>query len=168
MAALSGKVQVVLVVVNVAFWGAILGWTAFADHPYDPPDHLDEPAFALAAEPVCARAQAAVVALGQPTEVRTPADRAQLVDDGNEVLRDMVGDLRALPLPAGEEADWVTRWLADWDTHIGDRQRWADGLRVGRDGPFTETARSGIQLSRVIDNFAEVNQMESCKTAGDV
>ncbi|MBA2282683.1 MAG: hypothetical protein H0W25_15845 [Acidimicrobiia bacterium] len=165
---MSRPLQLALILVNVAFWGAILGWTAFADHPYDPPDHLDDPAFASAAEPLCAEAQAAVVALGGPTEVATPEDRAQLVDDGNLILREMLTELGTLPSPTGEEAGWVTQWLADWAAHVDDRQRWADSLRAGRDGPFTETARGAVQLSRVIDNFAEVNLMESCKTSGDV
>ena len=162
------RVQLVVLGLNVVFWGAILGWTWFADHPYDPPDHLDDPAFATAAEPICAAAVVRIEALGLPTTAQNPTERADLVDASNEILRAMVDDLAALPRPAGEEGSWVTQWLADWRTHIGDRQRWADGLRAGRDVPFSETARAQEQISKVVDNFATVNEKPSCQTTHDV
>ena len=62
----------------------------------------------------------------------------------------------------------MAAWLVDWEQHVADRQAWADGLRLGDDGPFTETARGGEQMSKVIDNFAEVNDMPSCATTHDV
>ena len=80
----------------------------------------------------------------------------------------MVVDLRALDRPEGEEGTWVAEWLDDWDTHIADRQAWADQLHEGDDGPFVETARQGEQISKGIDYFAETNDMPSCATAGDV
>ena len=47
-------------------------------------------------------------------------------------------------------------------------RRGPTGCGQGDDGPFTETARGGEQLSKVIDNFAEVNDMPSCATTHDV
>jgi hypothetical protein len=166
----STKIQAGLLAANVVFWGAILGWTVTVDDDdIDPPDHLDDPAFAQAAEPVCAGA----VATLEERDLLHPApesleERADIVDASNAVLAAMVDDVRAIDRPAGEEGEWVGLWLSDWEQHIADRQAWADGLRQGDDGPFTETARGGEQLSRVIDNFAEVNDMPSCATTHDV
>jgi hypothetical protein len=162
------RVQMILVAANLLFWVPILAWTVFAQHPYDPPAHIEDPAFAEAAEPICAVAQADIADLGLPTEVRSPAERAALTDHGNQILRGMVAELRDLPAPPGEEGEWVHEWLDDWDTHIADRQAWADELAAGRDGPFVETPKQGFQISRAIDEFAEVNRMDSCKTTGDV
>lgn len=165
----ASKVQVGLVAANLLFWVPILGWTVLADHPYDPPAHIDDPSFAEAAEAICAEAQADVVALGSPIAVDTPDERAQLVFDGNEILQAMLADVDALPRPTGpDEAGWVTEWLADWDVHLADRRSWAEALQAGNDGPFVETAKEGFQISRAIDEFAEVNRMEDCKTSGDV
>ena len=165
----SAKIQVTVLVVNVAFWGAILGWTVTVDEDdIRPPGEMQDVAFAAAAEPVCASADAAIDDLGLPTAVESPAERADLVDAENVILRDMLDDLDALPRPRGEEAGWVEEWLGDWRTHVEDRQNWADGLRAGDDGPFTETAREGEQLSKGIDYFAETNDMPSCVTTGDV
>jgi hypothetical protein len=165
----GAKVQVVVLVVNVIFWAAILGWTlASGDEAYDPPDRLADRAFPVGAEPVCAATVAAIEDLGLPTEVATPLERAEMVDEENRLLRTMVDDLAALDRPEGEEGEWVSSWLADWRVHIDDRQAWADDLRAGDDHLFVETARAGDQVSNIVDNFAEVNDMESCVTTGDV
>ena len=166
---MSTRVQLVILVVNIVFWGGILLWTAFySDDAYDPPDRLEQRAFPQAAEPICAATAVEIEELGLPTEVETPAERAEMVDAENRHLRAMVDELAALDRPDGEEGDWVASWLEDWRTHIDDRQDWADDLRVGDDHPFTETDRAGEQVSNVVDNFAEVNDMESCVTTGDV
>jgi hypothetical protein len=167
---LATKFQVGLVVANLLFWGGIFVWSVTVDEDaIDEPDHLDDPAFGAAAEPICARAVADLEAgdLLHPSP-DSPADRADTVDESNRILRAMVLDLGAVDRPAGTEGEWVTRWLEDWDQHIADRQAWADRLRAGDDGPFAESERGGEQLSRVIDNFAEVNDMPSCTTTHDV
>ncbi len=41
-------------------------------------------------------------------------------------------------------------------------------LRAGEDEPFVESDRAGEQVSKVVDNFAEVNDMASCATTHDV
>jgi hypothetical protein len=163
----STKVQVVVLVANIAFWAAILGWTLMSGE-VEPPDRLDQRAFPTAAEPRCADARDDIDALGLPTDVETPEERADMVDEENGILTAMVDDLEALDRPTGEEGEWVGQWLADWRTHIQDRQDWADDLRAGDDHAFVETDRGGEQVSNVIDNFAEVNEMESCATPGDV
>lgn len=163
----SGKVQLVVLAVNVVFWAAILGWTWTAD-PGDPPSYLDDTEFPADAERICAGARESVAALGNPAFVDSIEARADLVDREDAVLVGMVDELRALPAPVGEQGGWVAAWLDDWDTHIADRQRWADVLHGGEDPPFVETARGGEQVSRAIDYFAEVNEMPSCATPGDV
>lgn len=165
----SARIQVILLVVNVAFWGAILGWTVtYGDDAYDPPDRLEDRAFPLAAEPICATTVDDIDELGLPTEVESPAERAELIDEENRLLRAMLDDLDGLPRPTGEPGEWVELWITDWRTHIADRQAWADDLRLGDDHPFTESDRAGEQVSKVIDNFAEINDMPNCVTTGDV
>ena len=163
----GGKVQVTLLVVNIVFWLALLGWTIGADRS-DPPDRLDDTSFPTAAEPICAATVARIEALGLPTEVDTPLERAEMLDEENVLLRAMVVDLEALPRPSGEQGDWVDTWLVDWRSHVADRQAWADDLRAGDDHVFIESARGNEHVSNVIDNFAEVNDMDSCATPGDV
>lgn len=165
----SSRIQLVVLSANVVFWGAIFFWTVvWGGDAYDPPDRLDDPAFAAAAEPICAATLDDIDGLGLPTSVESPQERAEMVDEENVMLRAMVDDLSDLDRPGGDQGVWVTQWLDDWRIHIQDRQDWADDLRVGDDHAFRESDRGGGQISKTIDNFAEVNEMESCVTTGDV
>jgi hypothetical protein len=165
----SSRIQLVVLAVNILFWGGIYGWTLTRSaDDIKPPDRLDSTAFPAAAEPICDATLEDIEALGLPTSVDSPQERADLVDEENRLLRTMVDDLASLDRPSGQEGEWVGQWLDDWRTHIDDRQDWADDLRVGDDHAFRETDRYGGQISKVIDNFAEVNEMDSCATTGDV
>ena len=164
----GAKVQLLLIIGIIAFWAAIYGYTLFSG-PHELVGQLDDPAFAVAAEPVCAATAVDIAALGLPTAVESPAERAQLVLDENDLLRTMVADLGRLDRPSGDDAGMLEEWLGDWDVHIDDRQQWAEDLQAGDDHPFVETDRGGgEQISRGIDYFAETNDMPSCATAGDV
>jgi hypothetical protein len=160
-------VQLAIALAVIAGWLAIYVWTVTGDRS-DPPDRLDDPAFAAAAEPICAATRDEIDALGLPTEVSSPAERAAMVEEENGLLLAMLADIEDLPAPTGDDSAWVEQWLADWRLHVQDRQDWADDLQRGDDHLFVESARAGEQVSKVVDNFAEVNDMPSCATPGDV
>ncbi len=163
------RVQLLVLVLNLAFWGAILGWTLLRDpSAYLPPDRLTDRALPAAAEERCVDGRGEIDDLDLALVADTPVERADTIDAENEVLVDMVDDLDELVRPDGEQGAWIATWIEDWRTHIEDRQRWADRVRAGDDGPFVERVRGNDQVSSVVDNFAEVNEMESCATLGDV
>jgi hypothetical protein len=163
----SAKVQLGLLVACVAFWVAILTWTVFAD-PGDPPGFLDDRTFPTAAEPICAEAMATVETFGSAAAVESIEERADLVDRQDEVFIALVADLRRLPRPEGEQGEWVSEWLGDWETHIRDREAWAATLHAGEDPPFEETPKGNERVSEAVDEFARVNEMPSCATFNDV
>ena len=163
----AAVVQIAIGLAVLVGWAAIYVWTVTGDRS-DPPDRLQDPAFAAAAEPICAATRTEIEALGLPTEVSSPAERAAMVGEENALLLAMLDDIESLPGPAGEDADWIRQWLQDWRLHVQDRQDWADDLAAGDDHLFVESARAGEQVSKVVDNFAEVNDMPSCATPGDV
>jgi hypothetical protein len=45
---------------------------------------------------------------------------------------------------------------------LNDRYTYADRLRAGQDGPFTETAVRGVPITERIETFAGDNEMPSC------
>ena len=60
-------------------------------------------------------------------------------------------------------------WLDDWETYIGDRERYADALAEGDEAELLVTARAtGGQITETIDHFAEINNMEDCAVPLDV
>ena len=56
----------------------------------------------------------------------------------------------------------VPAWEADYRTLLDDRYRYADMLRSGQDGPFTETAVNNVPITERIETFAGDNEMPSC------
>ncbi|MPY93653.1 MAG: hypothetical protein GEV08_11500 [Acidimicrobiia bacterium] len=134
----------------------------------EPLDTLEGPAFALAAEPVCAAALADVEALPAASTARSAAERSVTIDEATGRLRGLVADLRSLAPRTGEDGSVVAAWLADWDTYLGDRQDYARRLRADEAAEFQLTTRQEQGITKAMDNMAQVNEMPSCATPGDV
>ncbi len=152
------------VLAMLAMWVYVL----FLHEDTTSPDRLEDRSFPTNAEPLCGRALARLDQLPPARESTTPQERAEVVDEADEVLRGMVADLRAQAPTAGSDGRIVTEWLGDWGTYVGDRDDWADVLRTGKDTRFFETAKGGGPISELIDRFAVVNDMPSCATPDDV
>lgn len=160
----------VLVVVagGVGLWGYVLYLSAFVGRA-DPRDELDDTSWAVAAEQTCAPSRAAIDDLPLASEAGSPAERAELLDVATAELESMVDRLDALVAPDDPaEARAVERWLADYRAYLQDRREYADRFRRGLDEPFRVTDRGGFQVDLLIDDFARVNDMESCATPDDV
>lgn len=162
--------RTVSLVAAAVFVVATFGFWIYAFFLYDPGLKVDELAdrtFPTAAVEVCDRYEARVDQLPLASASPTAADRADVIDEANTYLGAMVEELATIA-PTGEGRDLVEAWLADWRTHVADRQAYADSLRTDEDARFLETIKGNRQLSRAIDGFAEVNRMEACSTPGDV
>jgi hypothetical protein len=156
---------------------ALIGAWVYVLFFYDPGLMLDELAdrrFPTQAEQVCAAAVEQLGALEPANLASDAGDRADTVEQSNLVLRQMVLDLRPLvelvPAEPADVRDGVSEWLDDWDTYIGDREQYVDGLREDPETRFLETTKgtSTKGITRAINGFAEVNEMTSCTTPGDL
>lgn len=133
-------------------------------------DELDDPAFALAAEDVCAAARTDLDALPGAPDATSPADRGAVVQVATDRLELMVAELRTM-VPAGtDDGAALTRWLDDWDLYLSDRRAHEAELLAGNDVRFIVSASAnGAQVTKSLDRFAEVaNPMPSCATPGDL
>lgn len=156
----------VVVLAMVAMWGYVL-YLAFGPGRQPPPDRLDDAAFALAAEDVCDAALADVAALPRAIEADSAADRSAIVTEANGRFEEMLDELAELR-PSGEDGELVGRWLDDWHTYLGDRQRYADTLLDDPEARLLVTARDRDQITEYIDAFAADNDMPACATPIDV
>lgn len=154
----------IFLVISVGFWL----WLIFLADEQTPPDRMDDPAFAEAAEPICSAGQDAVDALPPARTADTPEERAVVLEEANGELQAMVDELRAIAPTTGRDGDMVQEWLDDWEVYLGDRSRHAERLAAGEDPRFQLTAKSGDQITEAIDGFAEANEMDSCTTPLDV
>ena len=152
---------------------AIVGAWVYVLFIYEPhiKDELEDRAFPTQAEQVCAAAVEQLERLEPANLAASAEDRASTVEQSNVILREMVADLRPLvPTEPQNVTDGVNEWLDDWETYIDNREQYAAGLREDPDTRFLEstkgTATKGI--TRAINGFTEVNEMESCSTPADL
>ncbi len=163
---ISRGLLAVVVMAMVAMWAYVV-YLAFGPGRQDPPDRLDDPAFAAAAQARCDEALDLVAALPRAVEARTTDDRADAVEDANQAFATMVDDLEAI-VPAGEDGRIVGAWLADWRTYLGDRTDYAEAVRQDPEARLFVSARDSQQVTEYIEAFAADNHMPACAPPNDV
>lgn len=134
----------------------------------DPPGTLDDPAFGLAAEAVCARTVEAIDALPPAHRTPDPEVRAGVITEANALLAAQLSELDTMVPAEGDDRRRVTAWLGDWRTYLEDRASYAEELAVDRDARLFETEKGGDHISQALEFFAQINQMPSCAPPGDV
>jgi hypothetical protein len=163
-------VVTLVVVALVAMWGYV-AYLAFGPGRQPPIDRLEDPAFAAAAEERCASALEDVGALPVASASRTAAQRADVVERANRIYGAMLADLDDLQdlAPPGDQRRRTGEWLADWRTHLGDREAFAAALRADPDARLlvSEKPGQGRQITGWIDEFAKANRMPSCVSPTD-
>lgn len=89
--------------------------------------------------------------------------RAGLVVRSTDMMSRMLDEIEAVPPTDAKGQAIVPDWIADYRTLLDDRYAYADRLRQGIDGPFTETAVRNVPITERIETFAVDNGMPSCK-----
>jgi hypothetical protein len=139
------------------------------------PNRLSDRAWAKQAQTVCKGYTDQITALPDAStfaKIKPKAEalrqRAVVGQEATDLLVHMVADLRTLPVADAVSRDAVNRWLADYDTYIGDRQRHMAKWAAGEDPPFAETADGGHPLSIGMDDFSNANDMTACEVPQDL
>lgn len=144
------------VLVAVVFWI----WALFFA-PKESINKVEDRAWAARAEGICAPVKVELSVL----EAEASEDlgvRAALVVQSTDLLAAMLDDLVAV-LPEDDKGRAIVpQWELEYRTLLEDRYRYAERLRRGEDGPFTETAVNGIPITERIETFAADNEMSSC------
>lgn len=155
----------VVVLGSAALWIYALSGAA----KQDPPNMLDDPAFGAAAEPICAAVLEQLDLLPRAEESNSAGERADVLDQSDVLLEDMVDDLSTIPVESARDRAMTTEWVADWRTYIADRADFAARLREDEMSRFYVTEKTkGLQITKAIDDLATVNDMPSCQTPGDL
>jgi len=180
--------NLVRLVVGIAVLGSFGVWlyalSGVARQP--PPDELDstralieateagetyeefdgEPAYAKRAEVIC---EDTIGALPDASEAMSGIERAEQLRTGNVQLREMITQLRDLPV-ASERDDLLRNlFLDDWTVLVGDRDRYAAAVEVDPGAIFTVSAvADNERLERRLTRFARTNLMLACGAPTDV
>lgn len=160
-------------------WRRALGATVFAlfaamwvyvfafSGDYQPAGWLTDRTFPTAAEEICSESMTELDALPPAHQAKDAATRAATIDRANAILRDMQGRLRAI-VPVSSDTKFIEEWIDDYSVFVADRVEYARKLRTDPGADFLVTKKYGAQISRSLDNYANVNKMPSCVTPGDV
>jgi hypothetical protein len=139
------------------------------------PNRLPDQAWAKQAETICTGYADQIDALPKaPTfaaikpKSEALRQRAVVGQEVTDLLTHMVADLRASPSADPVTHDAAARWLADYDTYLGDRHQQLDRWAAGEDPPFAETAVNGKPISLGMDDFADANRMDACQVPQDL
>ena len=158
--------RVLAVLVFLGF-AAMWAFVFSSQNRYDPAGWLEDRTFPEAAEPICRTARDAIDALPPAREAHDPVERAATIEEATDHLASMQAELRAA-VPDTDDAKWIGQWVDDWSIYIQDRYDYVEELSSGDDAEFLVSEKYGTQLSKSLDNFAQVNRMPSCKVPGDV
>lgn len=127
--------------------------------------------FMVEGELICADMVKRLDTLPNALSVETFDERAELLDEGTDILLDTIVQLEALDRPTEtNDASITADWLTDYRIYEEDRRAFANQLRSGDDGPFVIRASSTAdrRVTTLLTSFAEVNSMYSCVPPGDV
>jgi len=134
----------------------------------DPPNRLDSPEFATAAESICAPVIAAIDQLPRAETARTAAERAGVIEQATSLLDPMVDTLSGEISGSDRDRGILTEWLDDWDLYLRARRDYATNLRLDPTSRFLLPIKGPRAVSASIENLAIVNDMPSCGNPGDV
>ncbi|MEO6988075.1 MAG: hypothetical protein ABI239_05435 [Aquihabitans sp.] len=162
-----GRVLALMVALaTIVFWG----WIFSGGPKSTNPDRLDDRAYVTFAQQRCVQLNGDLAALPNAITAETATDRANVLDDANELVSAMVDDLEARAPTEGDDGTSMRGWIADWRTYVADREDYADRLREDPDAlmQITENTELHDGVDKTIEIFADVNDMPECATPGDV
>ena len=161
-----GRVISVLLLVTIAgFWIWALSPLAPSGHP----DKLDNPSFASSAKLLCAAAATDLENLPLAMMAVSPEDRADQIDAGTVIYRDLLSALLAIaPEETSRDGELVRLWVADYEIYLSDRDVYATKFRNGIDEAFTVTKKGKRWVTDPVDEFAKANKMRECLVPLDV
>lgn len=162
----AGRVaMVVAILAMVVFWAWI-----FAGGPRKAnPDRLRDRAFVQRTADRCDALRTDLRTLPNAAATNNAAARADVLDRANTRVAAFVRAVEADAPRRGDDVKSVRGWLADWRRYLADRGDFSRRLR--RD-PKAQLRLSQSPLKDGVDQtievFADVNDMASCATPGDV
>ncbi len=156
----KSRLRKVLLIVGVVGFVVFWAWALFFASK-EAVNKIDDRGWAERAEATCVDYDARIRALDAQASPDLEV-RADLVVESTDLLSAMLDDITAVA-PTDEKGQaLVPLWEADYRTLLEDRYRYADKLRGGQDGPFTETAVEGVPITERIETFAGDNEIPSC------
>lgn len=165
---LINALGVATLVASFGIWGYAFSKQLSDDLP-DPPDLLNDLAWAEEAEQVCARTLSTVEAMPGALDAADEVERADQLVATTAVFQQMVNELGDIPASTERDVEMTSGWLADWNILLTNRLDHAERLRSDPEAVLTISGSpEGERLDKRVTRFARTNNMMSCATPTDV
>ena len=156
---------IVAIVTMIMFWTWIFSGAPAKQNP----DRLDDPVYVAKLEKQCKALRDGIAELPNAADMSTQAQRADVLDDANELVAGFIDRLEAGAPATGDASVSVKGWIADWKTYLADREDYANRLRTQPNAQLLlDRSTLGDSVDKTIEIFSQVNQIPSCDTPGDV
>jgi hypothetical protein len=161
-----GRILAVVVMVAIAaFWSIVFLGIPKKENP----DRLDDRAFVERTARRCDQLLEDLAGLPNASFVDDHRERADVLDEATDLVEEMVDAIEADAPEEGDDGISLRGWIADWRTYVANRRDYADRLRDDPDARFLlDQSLGGDSVDKPIEIFADVNDMPSCATPGDV
>ena len=148
-----------------AFWIVIWSGVLAKENP----DRLDDRAYVERLEARCQQLRDDLDALPRPTDTPEADERAEVLEQANDLVAAFVEDIEADAPTVGDDGVSMAGWIADWQTYVANREDFVERLREDPEARFlVDETDFGDSVDQTIEVFADVNGMEACATPGDV
>lgn len=163
----AGRFLAIVVAVSIA---ALWAYTLWGPTKKDPPGLLADKTYATQFQSICTDAAGQIGALPPAYATREAGARAEVVAEANGYLDTMLVRLRQIAPAAdsGNDGRMIQEWLGDWETYLGDRQKYVVALEDDPKARLLVSEKDKRQITEPIDFFAKYNEMENCMTPGDL
>lgn len=152
-----------------AFWVWILVYQLRNQGEEDMLDRLDDLSWTAEADAICQATTDRIAELPMAPSASSAAERADVIEVATAEIEGMLRQIEAIaPTGASRDARITELWIADYRVFLQDRLDFAAALRVDEEARFLVTEKYGSHITKPIDRFARVNEMEACMSPGDV
>jgi hypothetical protein len=157
---------IVAVVAMVIFWVWIFSGAPAKQNP----DRLQDRAYVAKLEDRCQALRDDLAELPNAANLKTQAQRADVLDDANVLVGEFIDDIAAGAPTSGDAGASMKGWITDWRTYLANREDYAERLRTQPNAQLL-LDRSTIgtdSVDKAIQIFTQVNEIPACETPGDV
>lgn len=157
---------IIFAVLMVLFWL----WVFSGAPAKDNPDRLQDEAYVEDLEAKCQDLRKDLKTLPNAVEIEDAGERADVLDDANEMVGAFIEDVDAsIPTDDADAKTSLEGWLVDWRTYLRNREEYADALRKDPEAQLLlDVSKLGDSVDKAIEIFAQVNGIPDCATPGDV
>lgn len=158
-------IAIVAVVTMILYWTWIFSGAPAKNNP----DRLQDRTYVADIRKLCKAMNEDIARLPNAADLETQTQRADVLDDANDIVAGFVDKLEAGAPRTGDASVSVNGWIEDWKKYLANREDYAGRLRTEQNAQLLlDRSELGDSVDKTIQIFTQVNAIPECDTPGDV